>query len=151
MILINSILILGLPMSIVEKMLHFQVSMQNLLILRFLQIFILKRQIDTSISITHRHTLTILNGRQLIAKLCELVGYVHRHQNEIKSWFLNREYPKTFLDTEVTKLNSLILLEIKKLTQTEFLQLLPTTHCSNDKVKKAFTPGPMWSFRERET
>ena len=35
----------------------------KILIVRFLQICILKQQIDTSISITHRHTLTILNGR----------------------------------------------------------------------------------------
>ena len=26
-----------------------------------------------------------------------------KHLNEMKSWFLNREYPKTLVDTEVNK------------------------------------------------
>ena len=38
---------------------------------------ILKQQIDTIISIKRRQIFTILNGRQFIAKFCELVGYVH--------------------------------------------------------------------------
>ena len=32
---------------------------------------------QSSISITHRYTLTILNGRQFIAMLFQLVGYVY--------------------------------------------------------------------------
>ena len=77
--------------------------------------------------------------------------------------FLNRGYPKTLIDTELTKLNSLILLEIKK-TETNGIPLVITYHRLlkdfakvikkhlhllhiNDEVEKAFTLGPMVLFR----
>ena len=69
-------------------------------------------------------------------------------------------YPKTIIDTEV---NSLILLEIKK-PKANRISLVITYNpllkgfakvikkhlhllLMNDKFKKAFTPGPMVSFR----
>ena len=42
----------------------------------------------------------------------------------MKSWFLNRGYPKTLIDTEFSKvkfLNSSGDMEIKELQQTEYL------------------------------
>ena len=58
-----------------------------------------------------------------------------RHCNEMKSWFLNRVYPKTLIHTEVNKVKFPNTSGDKKLKQTEFLYLLPATHCSKILLK----------------
>ena len=86
-----------------------------------------------------------------------------RHRNEMKSWFLNRGYPKTLLDTDVKKVKFCNTSGDKK-TKTNRILLVITYHPllkdfakvikkhlhllhMKDEVKKAFTPGPMVSFR----
>ena len=81
----------------------------------------------------------------------------------MKSWFLNRGYPKTLLDTDVKKVKFCNTSGDKK-TKTNRILLVITYHPllkdfakvikkrlhllhMNDEVKKAFAPGPMVSFR----
>ena len=81
----------------------------------------------------------------------------------MKSWFLNRGYPKTLIDLEVNKVRFPNTFGHKK-TKTNRIPLVITylpllkdfakvlkKHMHllqmNDEVKKAFTPGPMVSFQ----
>ena len=81
----------------------------------------------------------------------------------MKFWFLNRKYPKTLIDTEVSKVKFFNTSGGKR-TKTNGIPLVITYHPllkdfarvinkhlhllhMNDEVKKAFTPGPMVSFR----
>ena len=79
------------------------------------------------------------------------------------SWFLNRGYPKTLIDTEVNKVKLPNTSGDKK-TETNGIPLVITYHLLlkdfakvikkhlhllhiNDEVEKAFTLGPMVLFR----
>ena len=80
----------------------------------------------------------------------------------MKSWFLNKRYPKALVDTEVTKFKSLNISGDKR-TKTNGIPLVITYHpllkdfvkvINNhlhllymNEVKKTFNPGPMVSFR----
>ena len=36
-----------------------------------------------------------------VSRICSFENDFIRHRNEMKSWFLNKDYPKTLLDAEV--------------------------------------------------
>ena len=82
----------------------------------------------------------------------------------MKSWFFYRDYPKTLLDTEVSKVKFLNSSGDKKKTKANGILLVITYHTllkdfgkvinkhlhllhMNDGVKKAFTTVPMMSFQ----
>ena len=82
----------------------------------------------------------------------------------MKSWFFYRDYPKTLLDTEVSKVKFLNSSGDKKKTKANGILLVITDHTllkdfgkvinkhlhllhMNDGVKKAFTTVPMMSFQ----
>ena len=82
----------------------------------------------------------------------------------MKSWFFYRDYPKTLLDTEVSKVKFLNSSGDKKKTKANGILLVITYHTllkdfgkvinkhlhllhMNDGVKKAFTTVPMMPFQ----
>ena len=82
----------------------------------------------------------------------------------MKSWFFYRDYPKTLLDTEVSKVKFLNSSGDKKKTKANGILLVITYHTllkdfgkvinkhlhllhMNDGVKKAFSTVPMMSFQ----
>ena len=82
----------------------------------------------------------------------------------MKSWFFYRDYPKTLIDTEVSKVKFLNSSGDKKKTKANGILLIITYHTllkdfgkvinkhlhllhMNDGVKKAFTTVPMMSFQ----
>ena len=82
----------------------------------------------------------------------------------MKSWFFYRDYPKTLIDTEVSKVKFLNSSGDKKKTKANGILLVITYHTllkdfgkvinkhlhllhMNDGVKKAFTTVPMMSFQ----
>ena len=75
------------------------------------------------------------------------------HRNEMKSWFFNRGYPKTLIDTDFSKVKFLNSSWDKR-TKGNEIPLVITYHpllksfskFINKQVKKTLTPGPMVSF-----
>ena len=110
----------------------------------------------------HTKPVIVYSQALRVSRICLFKNDFIRHWNEIKSWFMNRGYPKTLIDTEVSKVKFLNTSGDKR-TKTNEIPLVITYHpllkdfaevinkhlhllYMNDEVKKASTPGPIVSF-----
>ena len=96
-------------------------------------IYILKQQIDTSISIIHRHTpyhtkRSLVYSQALrVGRICLFENDTIRHRNETKSCFLNRVYSKALIDKKVSKVKFLNTFWDKR-TQASRITLVIRSH-----------------------